>query len=72
MKATVTSAFKRTVKNTQSGFDRSMKRAGVETNPDVMLYNTLKPEDFNQLSKVYGQNTIMDYIRDMESKRLFK
>lgn len=72
MKATVTSAFNRTFKTTKSAFDKSMKRAGIETDPHVMLYNTLNTEDFDQLSKLYGEDTILNYIRKMESKRLFK
>lgn len=72
MKATVTSAVGRTVSNTESAFKKTMVRAGVETNPTVMLYNTLRPEDFDGLSRVYGQDVVLDYIKDMESKKLFK
>jgi len=72
MKATVTSAFNRTTTNVKSAFTRSLKRAGIETNPSVMLYNTLREEDFSKLSEIYGQEFVMNYVRDMESKRLFK
>lgn len=71
-KATVTSGFERTMKAVQSGLKRTMERSGIETDRDVMLYNTMTPEDLFDLSNIYGQDGVLDYVREMERKRFFK
>lgn len=70
-KVTVTSAMGRTATAVRSGLERSMKRVGAETNPDVLLYNSLTEEHLSELSKIYGQQSVAEYIRNMESKRFF-
>lgn len=51
-------------------FERIGKVSGGETDPDMRLYSTLKPEHFTELMKVYGEGAIIDYIKDMESTKI--
>ena len=51
-------------------FDKVNKATGQETDPDLRLYSTLKPQHFSELMKVYGESPIIDYIREMESKKI--
>lgn len=60
------------MKAVQSGLKRTMERSGIETDRDVMLYNTMTPEDLFDLSNIYGQDGVLDYVREMERKRFFK
>lgn len=71
-KVTVTSAFNHTVDITQKSLERSMKRAGIETDPAILLYNKLTKDDLSDLADIYGKDDVMDYVRTMESKRLFR
>jgi hypothetical protein len=48
------------------------KVAQVEADPDLKLYSTLKPEHFTKLIEVYGEQPVIDYIRDMESQKILK
>lgn len=57
---------------TKKAFQRVGKVAGMETDPDLKLYSTLQPEHFKELIKVYGEQPIIDYIKDMESARILK
>jgi hypothetical protein len=51
-------------------FDKVNKATGQETDPDLQLYGTLKPQHFQELMKVYGEGPIIQYIQDMESKKI--
>lgn len=55
---------------TKKAFDRVGKVNNVESDPDLALYGTLKPQDFTELMKVYGEDKIVGYIREMESKKI--
>lgn len=57
---------------TKKAFQRVGKVAGVEADPDLKLYSTLKPEHFSRLIEVYGEQPIIDYIREMESTKIMK
>lgn len=57
---------------TKKAFERVGRVGNVESDPDLALYGTLKPQHFTELMKVYGEDNIIDYIRDMESKRIMK
>jgi len=71
-KVTVTSAFNRTVDLTNQALKRSMDRTGIETDPALILYNKLTKEDLSDLSNIYGSEDVLDYVKTMESKRLFR
>lgn len=62
--------FKRSHRAVETAFQSTAKRLGLETSPDMLTYETLAPEDFNDLSKLYGQESVLEYIREMEKKRL--
>ena len=71
-KVTVTSAFNRTVDLTSKALKRSMMRTGIETDPALILYNKLTKDDLSDLANLYGEDDVMDYVKTMESKRLFR
>lgn len=62
--------FGNVTKAATNAFGRVNKVFGFQTNPDIQLYNNLKPADFMALAKKYGQDTTADYIRWAESKKL--
>lgn len=55
---------------TKKAFAQVQKAKNIESDPDLAMYNTLKPEHFTELMKKYGEQPIIDYIKDMEAKRL--
>ncbi len=55
---------------TKKAFERVGRAGNVESDPDLALYGTLKPQHFTELMKVYGEDAIIGYIKDMESKRI--
>ena len=57
---------------TKKAFQQVGKVSGVEADPDLRMYKTLKSEHFSELVKVYGEQPVIDYIRDMESQQLLK
>lgn len=71
-KVTVTSAFNRTVDLTSRALERSMKRSGIETDPALILYNKLTKDDLSDLANLYGEDDVMEYVKTMESRRLFR
>lgn len=62
--------FSMVARATKKAFQQVGKVSGIETDPDLKLYSTLKPEHFQELMKVYGEDNIIGYIKDMESKRI--
>jgi len=63
-------AFKRAKANMNTAFDRTLKRSGLGGDKDVKTYEGLTVEDFGDLSKMYGQDNVLQYIQDVEKKRL--
>lgn len=57
---------------TKKAFQRVGAVSGMETDPDLKLYSTLKPEHFTKLMEVYGEEPIIDYIKEMESNRIMR
>jgi hypothetical protein len=55
---------------TKKAFQKVASAGNVESDPDLALYGTLKPEHFTELMKTYGEEPIIDYIREMESKKI--
>lgn len=55
---------------TKKAFQRVQQAGNVESDPDLALYGTLKPQHFTELMRVYGEDKIIDYIKDMESKKI--
>jgi hypothetical protein len=46
------------------------KNSGKTTDPDLMRYESFKPEDFDKMSQDYGYDNVLEYIREMELRRL--
>jgi hypothetical protein len=67
-----TDPFSMVQRATKKAFQKMGQVSQVEADPDLRLYQTLKPEDFTKLVEVYGEDDIVNYIRDMESQRLIK
>lgn len=55
---------------TKKAFQRVGRVGNVESDPDLALYGTLKPQHFVELMKVYGEDKIVNYIKEMESKKI--
>jgi hypothetical protein len=59
-------------KATQAAFDRVISVTGQENDPDLQIYQSLKPEDFGALVEKYGSDGVIGYIQKMESRSLMK
>jgi len=46
------------------------KASGMTTDRELMQYNSFKPEDFDAMSQMYGHDSVLEYIREMELRRL--
>ena len=64
--------FSMVARATKKAFQQVGKVSGMETDPDLKLYSTLKPEHFTKLIEVYGEQPIIDYIKEMESNKIMK
>ena len=53
-------------------FENSHKMVGVPVDPDVRLYNKLQPEDLRKLEKTFGRDTVVDYVKEMESRKILE
>jgi len=49
-------------------FDNVGKSIGAETDEDLNLYRTLRPEHFQAIAKEYGLDATADYISEMEKR----
>ncbi len=54
------------------GLDNVVSVAGGETDKELMTYNKLQPEHFEEIAKKYGFDKTVEYIKKMEAKRLMK
>ena len=55
---------------TKEALHRIRKASGMTTDKDIMVYESFKPEDFDTLTQLYGEDSVLEYIREMELKRL--
>jgi len=51
-------------------FDQSAKRYGLTTDPAVLQYSNLSQDDFVDLIKDFGETDVLQYIQELERKRL--
>lgn len=72
VKSSSLSAFDKMNKAMTSAFEKSAKRAGLESDPDLRTYNMLNGDDFADLSKMFGQAEVIEYINEMERKQLLE
>ena len=59
-----------TAEATRDAFQNMRKASDVTTDPDLIRYNSFKPEDFSQMMLDFGEEPVLEYIREMELKRL--
>lgn len=60
--------FDRISKASSSAF-KFMDSLSPKRDEDVELYEALKPEDFDGLTKEFGIDNVSDYITEMEKRR---
>ena len=46
------------------------KASGMTTDRELMQYNSFNPKNFDAMSQMYGQDPELEYIREMELRRL--
>lgn len=46
------------------------KASGKSVDPDVIRYESFSPNDFKQMMSDFGEENVLEYIREMETKRL--
>lgn len=64
------SLFDKMSKATRKAFDNVGRVANVETDPDLMTYQALKPGDFGKMMGEFGEENVLSYIKAMEARRL--
>jgi hypothetical protein len=57
-------------KAVHKALNRVMTSSDQETDPDLITYNSLKPEHFDAMRKKYGDEHTFRYIKTMEAKRI--
>lgn len=57
---------------TKQAFNEAMDAVGIETDPDLKLYKSLTPEDYDRVSRKYGVDTVAEWIVAMENKKRLK
>lgn len=62
--------FNRMQSATQKAFDRVGKTADIPIDPDLKIYQSLQPKDFDAMTQRYGADNVMQYIKQMEGRRL--
>lgn len=62
--------FDRINKVTPRAFNTLDRAMGRQTDDDLRLYESLQPEDFNKISQQYGADNTLEYIQEMERRRL--
>jgi hypothetical protein len=68
MKRNLISSFTST-KDVANSALRRIRGLSTYADDDVVLYNSLTDEDFQDLHQIYGDN-LFDYIKKMEVKRM--
>lgn len=68
MKRNLISSFTNT-KDVANNALRRIRGLSTYADDDVVLYNSLTDEDFQDLHQIYGDN-LFDYIKKMEVKRM--
>lgn len=57
---------------TKSSFDNLKAATGQETDPELVQYSKLKAKDFDTLTQQFGIETVTEYIKNMEHKKMTK
>lgn len=62
--------LQRSFKAVDYAFKAASKRMGLESDPDLGLYAMLTSEDFKTMARDFGSTDVLQYIQEMERKRL--
>lgn len=63
-------AFTQLNEATKSALDDIRVASGKSTDRDIIRYESFKSEDFDQMRQEYGDDAVLDYIKNMETKRM--
>jgi len=64
------SAIQRTISAVDKAFQHTTKRFGLGTDKDLNLYQTLTMDDFQDLTRDFGETNVLQYIQEMEKRKL--
>ena len=62
--------FDKLNKVTPRAFNTLDRAMGREVDEDLRLYETLQPDDFSKITEQYGADNTLEYIQEMERRRL--
>lgn len=68
--ATIKDGFSDLSKATSDALNGIRKASGVTTDRDVIRYESLQPMDFEKMAQDFGQDSVFNYIKEMEIRRL--
>jgi len=54
----------------QEAFGKARDTSGISRDDEVNRYNQLKPEHFEALVEKHGLENVIQYIKEMESRRM--
>lgn len=72
MKITQATVFDRLQNATKKSFSLAGKFLGQQQDPELAIYERLKPENFKDILAKYGPDETMKYIKAMEAKKMKK
>lgn len=56
--------------STAKAFAETERRLGLHQSPEVLTYSQLSPDDFADLAKDFGETNVLQYIQELEKKKL--
>ena len=59
-----------TNRGVNSAVNMVQKVAGVDSDPDLKVYNQLTPDDFKAIEKEFGRDATIQYVKQMEIRRM--
>ena len=63
-------SFDRLQKAFGDGIDRLEDSLSIEKDPELRNYNLLEPQDFEVIVENFGVEDTLNYIQEMESRRM--
>lgn len=57
-------------KATSSAFSNVHRRMYGDKDDDLRIYDSLTPRDFFDMTQEFGEDNVVEYIREMEVKRI--
>lgn len=69
---TVPDIFGKMSKAANKAFGKVAKVGNIQADPDLRLYESLQPQDFDRIVQQYGADDAIKYIQAFEAKRMMK